>query len=1187
MKESDSRNLTEKWSRSSEFKRLIEELQNDRDALTVHGLQGSALAGLVAAVRFFVQRPIWYIAGSLYDAENFARDLRTFLTEVFTAKGEKKDAGFSRTLDSGALVFPPPCYKAYRYQDASLRDRARRILALYALRTVKNPIIVTCPENMLSLQPGPQSYQFEEKSSGHYSRGFYTLRKGQSIDLENLKRYFFNSGYRREEKVRQPGEFSIRGGIVDYFFPLFDQPYRIELFGDEVESIRSFDPSTQRSISPINSIPLLPLSELFPTKKRIGRMIERVKEEALKRKMAAAETLRIVNDLEAAENRENLLNYAFMHQEWLKPVFEWADEDSIFIRQDPEIVEHNGERFINEIKEVWNNIRNVALYPRPSKLYLSMSDWNQKEKRHQTISNRFFESSDIQTEAFRFDTRKVSHFNGNIKSILLGIEDWAASGITCVLVCSSPGTMNKLKKVLSDYELDKMLLKAERISSGKGIQRGSVIFVTGELENGFLIKDLGLIFINEKEIFGEQKRKRPVMHWSDDGLALSHKDLEKGDYVVHIDHGIGRCEGLTKMTVEGIRRDFLVIVYADNDKIFLPIDQLHLVQRYMAPKGHKAKLDKLGGVAWKSRKKKVKENVLKLAAELLKLYAKRAGNRGFAFSPDNVSQRIFELNFEYEETPDQLGAVNDVKKDMESFKLMDRLVCGDVGFGKTEIAMRAAFKAAWNGKQVAFVVPTTVLAQQHYETFKERFEDFPIEIGVMSRFTPKKVQKETLEKLEQGKLEVLIGTHRLFSKDIKFKDLGLLVIDEEHRFGVKQKEKLKQIKNNVDVLTMTATPIPRTLYLSLMDLRDMSLINTPPEERLPIRTEVRKFSKSLIQKAIRFEMSRKGQVYFLHNRVQSIGLIAEMIAELTPECRLAVAHGQLPEKSLQKIMSDFTAGKYDVLICTAIIESGLDIPSVNTIIINRADKLGLAQLYQIRGRVGRSDTQAYAYLLIPGFKNITSQARKRLESIVEARELGSGYQLAAADLEIRGAGEILGAKQHGQIAAIGFDLYCNLLKEAVSELKGEKIEQEFEPTLNLPVSTSIPDEYIYYDQERLTLYRKLSSAVTQDALEQIKEEIADRYGPWNEQMELFLDFIELKIDARNLKIDKIDMTHDFALIQFNQNTPVQPKEIIDFIKKSKEKANLLESGKGIRIRFHEGELKQKMNTLKDVLKRFL
>jgi transcription-repair coupling factor (superfamily II helicase) len=745
---------------------------------------------------------------------------------------------------------------------------------------------------------------------------------------------------------------------------------------------------------------------------------------------------------------------------------------------------------------------------------------------------------------FTLETRSAGSFRGQFRRLASELQTWLAEGFRVRPVCQDKPQAKRLGQILQEHTIETW--PGENFWGSEGLQ-----ILTGDCSTGFSVPALGLVVLTEAEIFGAPRRtlRRPLY---ERGAALTaFTDLQTGDLVVHEEHGIGRYLGLKTLHVDAQKGDFLLLEYAEGNRLYLPVERLGVISKYLGSDGGPGRLDRLGGASWQRVKESVRAALRQMAQELIQLYAARSVLERRSFSADCPWQQEFEAAFRFEETPDQLRAIQEVKADMERARPTDRLVAGDVGYGKTEVALRAAFKAVMDGRQVALLAPTTVLAQQHWATFTERFVPFPVRVELLSRFRTPKQQKAVVAGLSQGTVEVVIGTHRLLSRDVGFKDLGLLIVDEEHRFGVSHKERLKQLRKTVDVLTLTATPIPRTLYMALSGIRDMSAIGTPPPERLPIETMVCRFDRTLIKEAIEREISRGGQVFFVHNRVQSLPSMTAFLQRLCPQARVVMAHGQMRERELELVMLRFVTGQSDVLVSTAIVESGLDIPSANTIVINRADRFGLAQLYQLRGRVGRGHAQASAYLLVPADGRVDEMAQKRLRVIQELTELGSGFTLALRDLEIRGAGNLLGAEQHGHIAAVGFDLYAKLLAEAVRELKGEPAETSVDPVILVPVEAYLPDAYVPEINQRLALYKRLAGLTRPEEIEAVRAELQDRFGALPPQVERLLEVVELRIEARALGIEKVEAASGTALLTFSPLTPVLPERLLAVIREGK------------------------------------
>ena len=745
-----------------------------------------------------------------------------------------------------------------------------------------------------------------------------------------------------------------------------------------------------------------------------------------------------------------------------------------------------------------------------------------------------------------------------LKPLADRIKGWQDLGWSIFIVCHTAGQAERLKDLLEGYGL-----RCEMWDMGCGKSlfyplppTSHPLIIIGDLSSGFRFPSVNLAVVTEEEIFGQRIKRRVPPSSKIDVFLTQLQDLNVGDFVVHTVHGVGLYKGLKRLEIEDSKNDFLLLEYQDGDRLYLPVQRLNLVGKYHGTEGRIPLLDKLGSTNWEKRKSKVKKAVEEMAKELLELYASRKVIEGFSFSKGDRLFSEFEASFEYEETPDQARAIEEVLSDMEETRAMDRLVCGDVGYGKTEVAMRAAFKAVLDNKQVAVLVPTTVLAQQHYITFQNRFAAYPVTVEVLSRFRSHKEQKEILKKIASREVDIIIGTHRLLQKDIAFKDLGIIVIDEEHRFGVSHKERLKQMRKHVDVLTLTATPIPRTLHMSISGIRDLSIINTPPEDRLAIKTIVAMFDDDLIRDAIMRELVRGGQIFFVHNRVQSIGAMADYLRRLVPEARIGVAHGQMKEKELEMVMAAFVNKEYDILLSTSIIESGLDIPSANTILINRADRFGLAEIYQLRGRVGRSRHRAYAYLLTPPEITLTGDAKKRLKVLQELSDLGAGFRLATYDLEIRGAGELLGKAQSGQIAEVGFEMYIRLLEEAIKELKGEKMEREIEPEINLNVSAYIPEEYIPDERQRLNIYKRIASVSSETDITGLKEEIKDRFGGIPVSVDNLFRIMGIKLLLKQTKITELNQKGSFIYMAFSNDTSVEPQKLLRLMNRNPKKFRL-------------------------------
>jgi transcription-repair coupling factor (superfamily II helicase) len=905
--------------------------------------------------------------------------------------------------------------------------------------------------------------------------------------------------------VEQVGQFSVRGGIVDIFPHGCENPYRLEFFGDEIESIRQFDIFSQRSVAHQKEAVILPRSEVL-----ISDLREACAELADKKISILFE--------------EDLSGHGF---QWVAPLFpklvasllDYFPAEALVVLDGPEEIWQEAGEALREAEGEFSRATAEERTVPPAEIYYSENRIQQDLSRLRLVANRPLGGGELDVGAIQPET-----MGGDLNRLRAKIKEYARDGYRNFILCDNEGQAQRLEELLPDVPANLQIR-------------------VGTLHGGFVLPEVRLAVFTDHQIFNRYRRRHRFWKFRG-GAAISHYSaLSAGDFVVHVDHGIGRYERLQQLRVDDRQIDCLVISYRDDDRLYVPIDQLKRVQKYIGGDGGAPALSRLGGTAWERVKARTKKAIRDMTRELIQLYAERKAKKGSAFSADTVWQKELEASFIYEETPDQITAIEAIKKDMENPSPMDRLICGDVGYGKTEVAIRAAFKAVMDGKQVAVLTPTTILAQQHLTTFSDRLADYPVNVAMLSRFKTKKEQAEILKDLKTGKIDVVVGTHRLIQKDMTFKDLGLVIIDEEQRFGVSHKEKLKQLRRLVDVLTLTATPIPRTLYMSLMGARDMSVINTPPRDRQPIKTEFLEFSEEAIAEAILREADRGGQIYFVHNRVQSIQAIAQLVRRAVPQIRVGIAHGQMPERVLETTMLKFLRGDYDCLVATTIIENGLDIPNVNTIIINRADTFGLAQLYQLRGRVGRSQHLAYAYLLTPPFRTLSEVARKRLSALREFTALGSGFQLAMRDLEIRGAGNILGSQQHGFIVSVGFDMYCRLLDEAVCELKGEGVEELPEPRLYLKVDTYIPEEYIPDEEQKVALCQRLSRTRSQQEMDDLRLEMEDRYGRVPSPVQALLDTVAIGLLAKQKGLDLVAIQDDTLLLEYRPQKVPTAEEI--------------------------------------------
>ncbi|MBO5198610.1 MAG: transcription-repair coupling factor [Lachnospiraceae bacterium] len=940
-------------------------------------------------------------------------------------------------------------------------------------------------------------------------RNIIKIAVGESYELEELTKRLVHLGYERQGQVETPGEFAVRGGILD-IFPLTEEaPYRIEFWDDEVDSIRTFDVNSQRSIENVDEMVIYPAAEIILSESTRNAGLKKIELEEkefvkkLRSQFKTEEAARIRDIVE--EFRDNLTNlqgavglesYIRYFYDETVSFFDYFDNaQSLIIVDEPGRVTEKGEAVTTEFREsMTQRIEKGYILPgQADVLFDYQAVLAGLENRNTILMSTMDYKANLLSIKRRFDltVRSVNPYNNNFEVLLKDLAEWKKNGYRVILLSASRTRAMRLAEDLRENGLSAFYGEdMDRI-----VQPGEILIAAGALHRGFEYPLIKFVVISESDIFGAERKKKKKKTTYDGQKINSFNELVPGDYVVHENHGVGIYRGIEKIEVDRVAKDYIKIEYGGGGVLYILATGLDVIQKFAGADAKQPKLNKLNSVEWKNTKTRVKKAVKDIAEDLVLLYAARQKKKGYAFGEDTIWQKEFEEMFPYQETDDQLKAIEDTKRDMESTKIMDRLVCGDVGYGKTEIAIRAAFKAVSDGKQVAFLVPTTILAQQHYNTFSQRMMDFPVSVELMSRFRTPADQKKTLERLKKGSVDIVIGTHRILSKDVVFKDLGLLIIDEEQRFGVADKEKMKQLKENVDVLTLTATPIPRTLHMSLSGIRDMSVLDEPPVDRLPIQTYVLEHNDELIREAINRELSRGGQVYYVYNRVQGIDEVAAAVAKLVPDANVAFAHGQMSERQLEKIMFEFINGELDVLVSTTIIETGLDISNVNTIIIDDADRLGLSQLYQLRGRVGRSNRSSYAFLMYKRDKMLKEVAEKRLQAIKEFTELGSGFKIAMRDLEIRGAGNLLGAEQSGHMASVGYDMYCRLLNEAVRQVKGEEVEEEtFATTVDMELDAFIPSTYIRNEIQKLDMYKRVAGIENEEEFMDMQEELVDRFG---------------------------------------------------------------------------------------------
>ena len=1110
------------------FSRVTSHLRASTGRIRVAGVNPPTKALLVAQFQKAAQRPLIVVVRNNEQLEEFLPVVQAFCELTSGASVESVVALPTRDVLPFQNLSPHP------------EIQEQRAISLWKIGTGAASIVLVPVMAAGSLL----------RSTEFYSQLGRVVRHGETLDTSSLTAHLNAVGYAATDVVEMPGEYALRGGILDVYSPESDRPVRIELFGDDVESIRKFDPGTQRSSSPADEVTLLPLSETPVSEELLGAIHARFSGK------------RVSGSEEIIEQtvRAGGVN-VFPGWELYAPVAGAAG--TIFdLLPNAAIIADEPDLLRSEMDSVWERIEDahersgIGNLVRPSDLYVSPEDWWKSmslmpgaDIEHLALAREEMEKVEIQSQP-------SPCFHGSIPSMLEEVKKNLAESRRVLIATPNIGELERLADFFTEYSVSFRLgtrtRGAESYADETAYFAGEVLTATlvrAYIPDGMVLPEASIAVFGTRDLFDESESvvARPQRQRSKTSAFLSDfRDLQVGDYVVHVEHGIGQYQGLKEINQGYGNAEFMVLQYADDAKLYVPLTRLDLVQKYRSAEGAKPILNHLGSAAWAKTKARVRKAMKDMTEELLKLYAQRRAAEGHSFPADNQWMREFEDAFEYSETEDQAQAITDMKRDMESTLPMDRLLCGDVGYGKTEVAMRGAFKAINDNKQVAVLAPTTVLAFQHFETFKQRFAAFPVNIEMISRFRSAKQQKEILQRVEAGKVDILIGTHRLLSKDVKFTDLGLLIVDEEQRFGVRHKERLKQMRKEVDVLTMSATPIPRTLHMSLVGLRDMSVIETPPKDRIAIQTVVASWDERLVRSAIEQELERGGQVYFVHNRVDTIWEIAAKLQELAPKARIIVGHGQMPEGELEKVMLKFMHHEADILVATTIIENGLDIPLCNTILINRAERFGLSELYQLRGRVGRSNRRAYAYLLVPADIELTPIARRRLAALKEFSDLGAGFKIAALDLELRGAGNLLGGEQSGHIEAVGFDLYTQMLEQAVRELKGEA-EPQPQTQLNLGLNIRIPFNYIPEENQRLRMYKRVAGIETPRQLSDVEAELRDRYGDPPTPVQQLLRYAALRLQAVDAGVTGIERKRDLVNVKFRQDAPVDPVRLAKFV----------------------------------------
>lgn len=1147
--------LSDLASESYPIDDLIARLQSDHPHSQVTGASGGLQAALLADISRRTARPVVVVTQSADAAQDMARDL-----SLFVSSETEED------LEDEVVLFPE--YDVGPYHQAS----ADRKLTLARLRTVWKLTRERPPRFVVTSIRAAMRKTMPADAMRSWT---HCIQIGGEWTNDKLRRVLTECGFSEVTLVEDAGTFAIRGDVVDIFSPSSPLPVRLERWGDDVAEMRTFDPKTQRTQSDVTRLDVFPIRTEVLTKETVKVAKDKLRALGSDRHVPSKTMTAITSDLDAGLHFVGIDAMLPAFYESLGHLFEYLPSNTLYVLNEPdalvsqaieleekrraefdESLQHHQlsfpyqEHYLGAAHVVETlrssarlEFRRVAIHTPDSPLPLAADD----------ASFTFLARTNT-------DIIQLRKRHNSVEETMEWLQDdldfWKRRFGRLCFACRTRGQIERLEALLKRIGEDPIILEPPiDVTEPVPPPAGVIEIYHGEISEGFRSELLSLAVISGHEIFGNRGVSATKSSFIEHASISHFRDLSPGDLVVHLDFGIGRYQGLIRLEVAGIANDFLHIEYAGGDKLYLPVFRLGRVQKYIGSPDS-VRLDKLGGTSWQKTKDKVKANIRDIAEDLLKLYAERELRKGYAFSPPDEMYREFEAAFPFEETPDQAQAIEDVLADMQRPRPMDRLVCGDVGFGKTEVAIRAAMKAALDGKQVAVLVPTTILCEQHLVSFRKRCEPFGVRCESLNRFRTKKETRDILEATRQGKIDILIGTHRLLGKSVEFRDLRLLVVDEEQRFGVTHKEQIKTLRSNIDCLTLTATPIPRTLQMSLLGIRDLSIIATPPHDRLAVRTHLARFNDSIVREAVMRELSRGGQVFFVHNRVQTIEEMREHLSELVPEARVKVAHGQMNENKLEEVMVSYVRGETNVLLASSIIESGLDIPNANTIIINRADMFGLSQLYQLRGRVGRGKERAYAYLLIPAKEKLNAEAEKRLEVIQTHTDLGSGFQVATYDLEIRGAGNLLSDNQSGHVAAVGLDLYNELLEETIHDLRGQLVDTDVEPEVNLRLEAYIPDTYIEATSLRLMFYKRFSLARTTDELFDTYGELCDRFGEAPQPVLNLRDVVDLKIRLRELRADKLDVGPSALQIDLNPTTNLNPKKVLEFIEVTRGKLRL-------------------------------
>ncbi|WP_416148121.1 transcription-repair coupling factor [Salipaludibacillus sp. HK11] len=1160
---------------------IVEGLEANLSEQMVSGLTGSARSLMLAAIYKKTGHSQLVVTHNLFQAQKLFDDLVTILGEEHV------------------FLYPVNELISSEVAVASPEMRGQRLEALNRWTSNKEAIVISPIAGVRRLLPPPAMWEGRQ----------ITFRCGEELELSSMLNQCISMGYQRVEMVSAPGHLSVRGGIIDVYPLTEEHPIRIELFDTEVDSIRFFDVETQRSISQEKHVTIGPAKEILLDEEHFQRGAAKLEEQL------AVSLKKIKNEVV----KEKLAEQVGAEIDWLKErtmfdvMYKYM---SMYYEKNHTLIDYipaQGAVFVDEISRVQEMVQSLEREEADWQTTMlsqggAVSDLQMSQSWEDILQNsvapmiylslflRHVPTTNPQN-IVNIQSKTMQNFHGQLHLLKNEIVRWKEAGYSISFVCENEDRAKRMKQVLEDYEIEAAIVGSEYLPV-----KGQAQITIGNFMSGFELPLQRLIVITEEEVFTKKTRRPKRRKLSNAERIKSYSELKVGDWVVHVNHGIGKYLGIDTLKVGDIHKDYMHISYAGNDKLYVPVEQIDQVQKYVGSENKDPKLYALGGSDWKKVKKKVKSSVEDIAEDLIKVSAERERSKGHAFAKDGPEQQEFEASFAYQETEDQSQSIEEIKHDMELERPMDRLLCGDVGYGKTEVALRGAFKAIMDGKQVALLVPTTILAQQHYETIRERFQDFAVNIGLLSRFRTRKEMKQTSDELKNGHCDIVVGTHRLLSKDVTFKDLGLLIVDEEQRFGVTHKEKIKRMKANVDVLTLTATPIPRTLHMSMLGVRDLSVIETPPENRFPVQTYVVEYNESLVRESIERELARGGQVYFLYNRVEDIESMADKISTLVPEANVKFAHGRMTEGELETVMLDFLEGTTEVLVTTTIIETGVDIPNVNTLIIHNADRMGLSQLYQLRGRVGRSNRVAYAYFTHQRDKVLTEVAEKRLQSIKEFTELGSGFKIAMRDLSIRGAGNLLGAEQHGFIASVGFDLYSQMLKDAIDERK-ESIErngepkQEVEPEIELDVKVDayIPASYIPDSKQKIHMYKRFKMLGSQRDLLDLQNEMIDRFGNYPAEVSYLFSVSKIKLLSKQEKVESISEKNQQCKVIFSEEATdrIDGAKLFTVVNKISPKLHLSMIGSQLAIHLktkslEDGEymkiLEQVLSKLEDVKK---